>query len=92
MGQIKVEEKSNEITAIPKLLEHLLLKGCIVTIDAMGCQKKIARKIVSKQVDYILAVKENQKELLEDIQDSFRALKPSDTNKDRLWSWKNRNA
>ncbi len=82
LGQIKVEEKSNEITAIPKLLEHLLLKGCIVTIAAMGCQKKIARKIVSKQAHYILSVKENQKELLEDIQDSFRVLKPSDTSED----------
>ncbi len=82
LGQIKVEEKSNEITAIPKLLENLLIKGCIVTIDAMGCQNKIAKKIVSKQADYILSVKENQKELLEDIQDSFRVLKPSDTNED----------
>ena len=53
LGQIKVDEKSNEITAIPKLLENLLIKDCIVTIDAMGCQKKIARKIVSKQAAYI---------------------------------------
>ena len=82
LGQIKVEEKSNEITAIPKLLENLLIKDCIVTIDSMGCQKKIARKIVSKQAHYILAVKENQKELYEDIQDSFRVLKPSDTSED----------
>ena len=82
LGQIKVEEKSNEITAIPKLLENLLIKDCIVTIDAMGCQKKIARKIVSKQADYVLSVKENQKELFEDIKDSFRALKPSGTSED----------
>jgi len=82
LGQIKVEEKSNEITAIPKLLENLLIQDCIVTIDSMGCQKKIARKIVSKQADYILAVKENQKELYEAIQDSFRVLKPSDTSED----------
>lgn len=82
LGQIKVDEKSNEITAIPKLLENLLIKDCIVTIDAMGCQKKIAGKIISKQANYILSVKENQKELFEDIQDSFRVLTPSDTNED----------
>lgn len=78
LGQIKVEEKSNEITAIPKLLEALLLEGCTVTIDAMGCQKSIAKKIVKKKADYILAVKENQKDLYEDIQDSFRILAASD--------------
>ena len=72
LGQIKVEEKSNEITAIPKLLEVLLLEGCVVTIDAMGCQKNICQKIVKKNADYILAVKDNQRELFEDIQDSFR--------------------
>jgi predicted transposase YbfD/YdcC len=78
LGQIKVDEKSNEITAIPKLLNALLIKGCVVTIDAMGCQKKIARKIVSKQADYILAVKGNQKELFDDIQDSFKMLRAND--------------
>ena len=78
LGQLKVEDKSNEITAIPKLLDSLLLEGNLVTIDAIGCQKKIARKIRSKKADYILAVKENQKELLEDIQDSFRVIQPSD--------------
>jgi predicted transposase YbfD/YdcC len=78
LGQIKVEEKSNEITAIPKLLDALLLDGCIVTIDAMGCQKSIAKKIIKKKADYILAVKENQKELYEDIQDSFRILPSND--------------
>jgi predicted transposase YbfD/YdcC len=57
---VKVEEKSNEITAIPRLLEVLALQGCIVTIDAMGCQKEIAGKIVSKGADYVLAVKGNQ--------------------------------
>jgi len=78
LGQIKVEEKSNEITAIPKLLDALLLEGCIITIDAMGCQKNIAKKIVTKKADYILSVKENQKDLYEDIQDSFRILTTSD--------------
>jgi len=82
LGQIKVDEKSNEITAIPKLLNALLLTGCIVTIDAMGCQKAIAKKIVSKQADYVLSVKENQKELYDDIQDSFRILKPSGCRED----------
>ena len=79
LGQIKVEEKSNEITAIPKLLDMLMIKGATVTIDAMGTQTKIARKIVSKGADYILAVKGNQGELLDDIKDSFKMLKPDDT-------------
>lgn len=60
LGQRKVDAKSNEITAIPKLLEVLALKGCIVTIDAMGCQKDIAQKIIDKEADYVLALKENQ--------------------------------
>jgi predicted transposase YbfD/YdcC len=74
LGQRKVDEKSNEITAIPKLLEVLELSGTVVTIDAMGCQKTIAEKIIAKQADYILAVKENQGHLLEEVQDSFRML------------------
>ncbi len=60
LGQIKTEEKSNEITAIPELLDLLELKGCLVSIDAMGCQKDIAYKIVDKGADYLLAVKANQ--------------------------------
>jgi predicted transposase YbfD/YdcC len=68
LGQVAVAEKSNEITAIPKLLELLELKGAFVTIDAMGCQKAIAAKIVERQGNYILTVKENQEHLLEDIQ------------------------
>lgn len=78
LGQIKTDQKSNEITAIPELLKALLLEGCIVTIDAMGCQKEIARKILTKKADYVLAVKNNQPELMDDIQDSFRILKPND--------------
>jgi len=66
LGQVKVEEKSNEITAIPRLLEVLALSGCIVTIDAMGCQTDIAAKIKEKGADYILAVKGNQGRLEED--------------------------
>lgn len=67
MGQLACEEKSNEITAIPKLLEMLDIKGCIVTIDAMGTQKEIAEKITEKEADYILALKENQKTLYNDV-------------------------
>ena len=60
LGQRKVDAKSNEITAIPELLDLLTLKGSIVTIDAMGCQKEIAAKIVAKEADYVLALKGNQ--------------------------------
>jgi predicted transposase YbfD/YdcC len=71
LGQIPVAEKSNEITAIPKLLDKLFLKGCIVTTDAMGCQGWIVRKIIENKGDYALAVKSNQKRLLDDIQKTF---------------------
>lgn len=67
LGQIKTEEKSNEITAIPKLLELLSLEGAIVTIDAMGCQKTIARRIIEKKADYVLALKGNQETLHADV-------------------------
>ena len=67
MGQLACEEKSNEITAIPKLLEMLDIDGCIITIDAIGTQKDIAKKIISKNANYILVVKENQKSLYNDI-------------------------
>jgi predicted transposase YbfD/YdcC len=68
LGQVAVEAHSNEITAIPALLELLDLNGAIVTIDAMGCQKAIAQKIVDQGGDYILVVKDNQEQLREDIQ------------------------
>jgi len=74
LGQVKVDDKSNEITAIPELLNLLVLKGCIVTIDAMGCQKEIASSIISGEADYILALKGNQGNLLEQTEDSFRFL------------------
>ena len=67
LGQLACEEKSNEITAIPKLLEMLELEGCIVTIDAMGTQTEIAKKITEKGADYILSLKENQKSLYADV-------------------------
>lgn len=79
LGQVKVEEKSNEITAIPRLLELLVVKGCIVTIDAMGCQKDIASKIIEKEADYLLALKGNQGNLVEQVEDSFRFLPPCDS-------------
>lgn len=72
LGQRKVDEKSNEITAIPELLDVLILAGCIVTIDAMGCQTAIAKKIVEKEGQYVLSVKKNQKTLLSDIVGVFQ--------------------
>lgn len=71
LGQMVVDEKSNEITAIPKLLEILELSGCLVTIDAMGCQTEIAQKIVDGKGDYVLAVKGNQPTLHQGISDFF---------------------
>ncbi len=71
LGQRKVDDKSNEITAIPELLELLNVAGCIVTIDAMGCQKKIAQKIRDEQADYVLSLKDNQGKLLQDVVDWF---------------------
>jgi len=67
LGQVKTEEKSNEITAIPILLEMLELKGCIVTIDAMGCQKDIAKNIVNAEADYVFGLKGNQSSLHDDV-------------------------
>ena len=68
LGQVKVAEKSNEIVAIPKLLDMLAIEGAIVTIDAMGCQRDIAQKIIDKKADYILALKGNQGSLREDVE------------------------
>jgi predicted transposase YbfD/YdcC len=71
LGQLKTDEKSNEITAIPELLKLLALKGCIVTIDAMGCQSEIAQLIIEGEGDYVLALKGNQGTLHDDVQDLF---------------------
>jgi predicted transposase YbfD/YdcC len=68
LGQIKVADKSNEIVAIPKLLDMLAIEGAIVTIDAMGCQREIAQKIMAKKADYVLALKGNQGTLREDVE------------------------
>ena len=85
LGQVVVDAKSNEITAIPKLLEILSLQGCLVTIDAMGCQTEIAAKIVAGEADYVLAVKGNQPTLhagieqffLDHLEDDFARVKVS---------------
>ena len=71
LGQTKVDDKSNEITAIPALLDLLELSGCIVTIDAIGCQKEIANQIVHQDADYVLALKANQGTLYNDTRDMF---------------------
>ena len=71
LGQVVVDEKSNEITAIPELLEVLELSGAIVTIDAMGCQKEIAAKIRERGGDYVLAVKQNQPTLYEQVREAI---------------------
>lgn len=71
LGQLKTSEKSNEITAIPQLLDMLFIKDCIITTDAMGCQRDIAEKIIDNKADYVLAVKANQPSLMKDIVDWF---------------------
>ena len=76
LGQRKVDDKSNEITAIPELLKVLDLNGCIVTIDAMGTQKKIAQQIIEQGGDYVLALKGNQGNLFEDVQQIFAQAQP----------------
>jgi predicted transposase YbfD/YdcC len=68
LGQVQVAEKSNEIIAIPKLLEMLAIEGAIITIDAMGCQRDIAQKVIDKKADYVLALKGNQSSLREDVE------------------------
>jgi predicted transposase YbfD/YdcC len=79
LGQIKVDSKSNEITAIPQLLDLLELEGAIVSIDAMGCQTDIAHKIIEKQGNYLLAVKGNQGYLHDDLKEAFKEEKAVQT-------------
>jgi len=71
LGQVATDAKSNEITAIPRLLEWLKLEGCIVTIDAMGCQTKIAEQIIHQGGDYVLALKGNQETLAAEVEEAF---------------------
>jgi predicted transposase YbfD/YdcC len=79
LGQLAVAEKSNEITAIPDLLELIDVAGAMVTIDAMGCQKSIAQKVIEEKGDYLLAVKGNQGALEEEIKTAFTKTSPSST-------------
>lgn len=72
LGQLKTDEKSNEIKAIPELLKKLVIKGCVVTIDAMGCQKAIAQKIVDQEADYVFTLKGNQENLHDEVRDRFQ--------------------
>ena len=72
LGQVKTDEKSNEITAIPELIKTLEIEGCIVTIDAMGCQKNISKTIIDKGADYVLALKENQATLHDNVELFFQ--------------------
>ena len=78
LGQLAVDEKSNEITAIPKLLDLFDIKGATVTIDAMGCQTEIAKKIREKKGNYLLAVKDNHKTLHQEIREYFEGLEQGD--------------
>jgi len=78
LGQVKTAEKSNEITAIPELINMLNIAGNTITIDAMGTQKEIVKKIIAQDADYISAVRGNQPWLLENIEDEFRFSKQSE--------------
>jgi predicted transposase YbfD/YdcC len=78
LAQVAVAEKSNEITAIPWLLRQLALAGCIVTIDAMGTQTEIARQVIEQEGDFVLALKENQGTLYEEVQDTFALAQADD--------------
>ena len=79
IGQLATQEKSNEITAIPNLLEMLIIKGSVVTIDAMGCQTKIAQQVINQQGDYVLGLKGNQGHLYEETREFF------ETFEDNTW-------
>ena len=82
LGQLKVDDKSNEITAIPLLLDLLDIENCIITIDAMGTQTEIATKIIENKADYILALKGNQGNLQEEVESIFRVQKIEDQDDD----------
>jgi predicted transposase YbfD/YdcC len=77
LGQVKVDDKSNEIKAIPELLRMLAIRGCIVTVDSMGCQVEVAQTCVDQEADYVLALKENQPHLYEDVTRLFADLEAS---------------
>jgi len=75
LGQIKVDDKSNEIMAVPELLKKLCIEGAIITLDAMGCQRALAEQIVNSKADYIFRVKANQGGLLEGLENTFNTAK-----------------
>jgi predicted transposase YbfD/YdcC len=80
MGQLKVDNKSNEITAIPELIKLLDISGCIVTIDAIGCQKEIVKTITQQEGDYVIALKSNQENLYQNVEQLFKeAISPPET-------------
>ncbi|WP_345008194.1 ISAs1 family transposase, partial [Snuella lapsa] len=76
LGQVKTQEKSNEITAIPELIKSLEIKDCTITIDAMGCQREIVSSIIDENANYVIAAKANQGNLLEAIKDTVKLEKP----------------
>ena len=78
LGQVKTDEKSNEIVAVPQLLEKLELKGCIVTLDAMGCQRAIAKQVKEGGGDYVLTLKRNQPQLEREVRGYFEAAEEDD--------------
>lgn len=80
LGQMATDEKSNEITAVPELLEMLDIAGCIITADAMSCQKEITQKITEKGADYVLGLKENQPTMRREVQEFFNAAKQEPQN------------
>jgi len=80
IGQLKTQEKSNEITAIPELINSLNVEDCTITIDAMGCQREIVKTIVNQKANYVIAVKSNQKNLLRAIKDTANLEQPSSNN------------
>ena len=90
LGQYNTDEGSNEITAIPELLRTLMLKGCIVTIDAIGCHKEIAEQIIEQEADYVLAVKANQKKLHTHIEQFFSRDEKALSNDPSLDRWETR--
>ena len=70
--ELVYKKKENEIVAIPKLLSILEIKGCVISIDAMGCQKDIVDRIVEEKADYVIQVKDNQRELHQNLKDTFK--------------------
>ena len=84
LGQVKTDEKSNEITVVPELLERLELKGCIVTLDAMGCQRAIAAQVQEGGGDYVLSLKRNHRGLEAEVRGYFEAAREEDYNRPEI--------